>query len=537
MLSVSALGRELGGRTVLKDVTFNLERGELIGVVGPNGAGKTTLLRVLAGLDQPERGRVTLTAGAAFGYLRQGFARARKRIGTVGAFPAAFASEDAARELERLAIAIGATSDPAETDRLSADYDALLSRISARAEFDLGAARAALGIEHIGPEAKLGQLSGGEITRLGLLDLVAASPDLMLLDEPTNNLDVAGLAWLEGAIRGFRGAIVAVSHDRAFLDACAKQVLELQPGGQRAEVFAGNYSALIAEKERRREEQQTAYERQEREAAQLKQAIHKIETRARASRTARSTSQNGRKRSRSRPAGGHPEGAPRTRTDSAAHISRPEAKPMAFRGRHAGAREPQGASSRLIAVSGLALEAGGRRLFEGLELSVNRGECVVVNGPNGRGKTTLLRTILGEHPASEGAVSLSPSAKVGYLAQQDDPSTVAQGRGLTPVDLLRRTAQMTEAEATNFLHRFLLGHDQVRTPVAKLSYGERRRLALALIVRGGANLLILDEPTNHLDLESREAFEAALDGYDGAILAVSHDRRFVERFADVVVEL
>ncbi|MBK9610474.1 ribosomal protection-like ABC-F family protein [Candidatus Amarobacter glycogenicus] len=535
MLSVTALGRELGGRTVLRDVTFNLERGELLGVVGPNGAGKTTLLRILAGLDEPDRGTVKLVAGAAFGYLSQGFA-GREGESVTMAFPRAFAMEDAARELERLAIAIGATSDPAETDRLSADYDALLSRISARAEFDLGAARAALGIEHIGPEAKLGQLSGGEITRLGLLDLVAASPDLMLLDEPTNNLDVAGLAWLEGAIRGFRGAIVAVSHDRAFLDACAKQVLELQPGGQRAEVFAGNYSALIAEKERRRADQEAAYERQERETAQLKEAIHKIETRAKGIENRTIDFAKRKKALKIARRAVTLKARLERELESTEHVSRPDAKPMAFHGRLELAN-PAGGSSRLIAVTGLALEAGGRRLFEGLELSVNRGECVVVNGPNGRGKTTLLRTILGEHPASEGAVSLSPSAKVGYLAQQDDPSTVAQGRGLTPVDLLRQTAPMTEAEATNFLHRFLLGHDQVRTRISLLSYGERRRLSLALIVRGGANLLILDEPTNHLDLESRESFEAALDGYVGAILAVSHDRRFVERFADVVVEL
>ena len=535
MLSVSALGRELGGRTVLKDVTFNLERGELIGVVGPNGAGKTTLLRVLAGIDQPERGRVTLAPRATVGYLRQGFA-GRENESAAGAFPRAFASEDAARELERLATAIGAASDPDETDRLSAEYDALLSRISAGAEFDLGAARAALGIEHIGAETKLGQLSGGELTRLGLLDLVAASPDLMLLDEPTNNLDVAGLAWLEGAIRGFRGAIVAVSHDRAFLDSCAKQILELQAGGQGAEVFAGNYSALIAEKERRREEQQTAYERQEREAAQLKQAIHRIETRARGIENRTIDFAKRKKALKIARRAVTLKARLERELDSAAHIDRPETKPRAFLGTLEFANATGGAS-RLVAVTDLALEVGGRRLFEGLDFSVNKGECVVVTGPNGRGKTTLLRAILGAQPAAEGSVTLSPSAKVGYLAQQDDPAVVAEDRGIPPVDLLRRTAPMTEAEATNFLHRFLLGHDQVRTPVAKLSYGERRRLSLALIVRGGANLLILDEPTNHLDLDSREAFETALEGYEGAILAVSHDRRFTERFADVVVEL
>ncbi len=535
MLSVSSVGRELGGRTILKDVSFNLERGELIGVVGPNGAGKTTLLRLLAGLDRPDAGRVMLAPGATMGYLAQGFAGHESET-AASAFPRAFASEDAGRALERLAIAIGSESDPASADALSVEYDALLARLSATGEFDLGSARAALALNHIGPDARLDQLSGGELTRLGMLDLVAAAPDLMLLDEPTNNLDVAGLEWLEAALSGFRGAIVAVSHDRVFLDSCARQILELRPSGRGSEVFAGNYSAVLTEKARRQADQQTAYERQQREETQLKQAIHKIETRARGIENRTIDFAKRKKAAKIARRAVTLKARLEREHESSAHIDRPENKPRGF----AGGLEfaiTTGGATRLVSVTGAALDIGGRRLFENLDFAVNKGECVVVSGPNGCGKTTLLRAILGEHPIAKGEVSLSPSASVGYLAQQDDPGVVAAHARLTPVELLRRTVPMTEAEATNFLHRFLLGHDQVRTPVANLSYGERRRLSLALIVRSGANLLILDEPTNHLDLESREAFETALEGYDGAILAVSHDRRFRERFADVVVEL
>ncbi|MGB4862209.1 MAG: ABC-F family ATP-binding cassette domain-containing protein [Tepidiformaceae bacterium] len=535
MLSVSGLGRELGGRPVLSGVSFNLERGELLGVVGPNGSGKTTLLRILAGLDQPDAGRVTLAPGTTVGYLAQGFA-GRDAETAASAFPGAFASEDAARELERLAVAISEERDEDRVERLSLEYDALLSRLSASAEFDLGAARAALGLEQIGPDAHLGRLSGGELTRLGLLDLVATAPDLMLLDEPTNNLDVSGLAWLEAALRSFRGAVVAVSHDRAFLDSSARQILELRPGGAGAEVYTGNYSDVIAEKARRLEEQQTAYERQEREAAQLRQAIHKIETRAQGIENRTIDFAKRKKALKIARRAVTLKARLERELDSSGHIDRPGQKPRAFYG---GLEfgTANGGASRLVSVTGAALEIGGRRLFEGLNFNVNRRECVVISGPNGRGKTTLLRAILGEHPVANGEISLSPSTQVGYLAQQDDPAIVAEDRDLSPVELLRRTAPMSEAEAANFLHRFLLGHSQVGTPVARLSYGERRRLSLALIVRGGANLLILDEPTNHLDLESREAFEDALEGFDGAILAVSHDRRFTERFADVVVEL
>ena len=535
MLSVASLGRELGGRSVLKDVTFNLERGELLGVVGPNGAGKTTLLRVLTGLDRPDSGRVTLAPGATVGYLAQGFAGRENETAAI-AFPRAFAAEDAGRELERLAQAMADEQDSAKADALSAEYDALLQRLSSSAEFDLGAAREALSLGDIGPDARLGRLSGGELTRLGLLDLVAAAPDLLLLDEPTNNLDVAGLAWLEAALRGFRGAIVTVSHDRAFLDSCARQVLELRPGGAGSEVFAGNYSDLLAEKARRLAEQQTAYERQQREEAQLKQAIHKIETRAKGIENRTIDFAKRKKALKIARRAVTLKARIERDLESVNHVDRPESKPKGFAGNLAFASATGGAT-RLVSVTDAALEIGGRRLFEGLDFAVDKGECVVISGPNGRGKTTLLRAILGQHPVAEGEISLSPSAAVGYLAQQDDPAVVAADAGLSPVDLLRRTAPMTEADATNFLHRFLLGHDQVRTPVASLSYGERRRLSLAIIVRGGANLLILDEPTNHLDLDSREAFETALEGYEGAILAVSHDRRFTERFADVVVEL
>jgi ATP-binding cassette subfamily F protein 3 len=534
MLSVASLGRELGGRTILNSVTFNLERGELLGVVGPNGAGKTTLLRILAGLDAPDRGRFTLPPRTSVGMLAQGFA-GREHETAAQAFPRAFAAEDASQELERLSAELASAPPGPATEALGASYDALLARISASAEFDLGEARAALALEHIGPEAALGRLSGGELTRLGLLDLVAAGPDLMLLDEPTNNLDIHGLSWLEEAIRRFRGAIVAVSHDRAFLDSCAKQVLELRPGGG-SEVFAGNYSALLAEKARRFDEQQTAYERQQREEAQLKQAIHKIETRARGIEQRTIDFAKRKKALKIARRAVTLKARIERQLESADHLDRPENRPKAFYGGLEFANGAGGAT-RLVSVADAALEVGGRRLFEGLDFSVDKGQRVVVTGANGRGKTTLLRAILGQHPAAEGEISLSPSAAVGYLAQQDDPSVVAADAALTPVQLLRRAVAMTEADASNFLHRFLLGHAQVRTPVVNLSYGERRRLSLAILVRRGANLLILDEPTNHLDLDSREAFESALEGYDGAILAVSHDRRFIERFADLVVEL
>ncbi len=533
MLTVASLRHELGGRAVLTDVSFAVNRGEVLGVAGPNGAGKTTLLRILAGALRAEGGRVELADGARTGYLPQGYA-GRQDETVAAVFPAALGADAAAARLEALAEQLALAPAGAKRDRLAAEYDRLLAALAiGPAGLDTQKARGALGLRHVRPATRVAELSGGELTRLGLIDLVASRPDVLLLDEPTNNLDIAGLEWLEDQVRRFPGAVVAVSHDRVFLDRCATKVLELDARGQGAELFVGNYSALLAEKERREAERWSAYQRQQREEAQLKQAIHKIETRARGIEQRTVDFAKRKKALKIARRAVTLKARIERQLESSGHMERPEKRPHGF---HGGFAAPGEGSSRLLALNRVAIAIGGRVLAREITFTVQRGECVVITGPNGAGKTTLLRTILGELPPAAGEVVVSPSAKAGYLAQQDDPAFL-EGGARTPVELLRRAVPMTEAEAANFLHRFLLGHDQLRTPVAQLSYGERRRLALALLVRGGAGLLILDEPTNHLDLASREAFEEALANYEGAALVVSHDRRFIERFADLVVEL
>lgn len=534
MLTVSSLHRELGGRAVLSSVSFSVGRGEVVGVVGPNGAGKTTLLRILAGLDRPDGGRIDLEPGTATGYLPQGYAGRRGE--TVAAvFPAAFGFDAASARLEMLAAELSAATDHAERERLAGAYDMLLAALAAGPPADDPAgARLALGIHHANPESRLEELSGGELTRLGLIELFASRPDVLLLDEPTNNVDIHGLEWLEDRVRRFPGAVIAVSHDRVFLDRVATKILELDAKGRGAGVFAGNYSALLAEKDRREAEHWSAYERQQREEAQLKQAIHKIETRARGIEQRTIDFAKRKKALKIARRAVTLKARIERQLESSDHVARPEKQPHGFHGAFSASGE---GGSRLLAVEGLTVAMAGRVLARDITLSVDRGECVVLTGANGAGKTTLLRTILGELPPAAGDVHLSPSARVGYLAQQDDPAFTAGDAALTPVELLRRSVAISQTEAANFLHQFLLAHDQLRTPVASLSYGERRRLALAVLVRGGADLLILDEPSNHLDLASREAFERALAGYRGASLVVSHDRRFIERFADRVMEV
>jgi ATP-binding cassette subfamily F protein 3 len=449
------------------------------------------------------------------------------------AFPAAFASDDAPARLARISERMAAhTASPAQLAELEAEFDALLSRISATASVDVRALWDELGLREIAPETPLRALSGGELTKLGLLELAAGQPDVLLLDEPTNHLDIASIEWVQRLIQRFPGPVLVVSHDRQLLDECVTQIIEIDAHTGRSETFAGAYSAYADERARREEEAWEAYRRQQREERALKRTISAIESR---SRNIENRTINFYVRKRAKKV------ARRATTlkarlgrqlESAEHLDRPNRAPAGF---HGAFQADDGGGTRLLTAIDVSIAVAARPLLEHVSFVVPRGQRLVMIGPNGCGKTTLLRAILGEQQAVAGSLALSGSAAPGYLAQADDIAPA--DLGLTPVQVLRRAVPMPEADAYNFLHRFLFGHDQVNTPAGSLSYGERRRLALARLVLGGANLLLLDEPTNHLDLPSREAFEAALGGFEGAAIIVTHDRYFIEQFADEVLDL
>jgi macrolide transport system ATP-binding/permease protein len=535
MLVLQSIHKSLGGRTILRGVSSAANRGEPLGVVGPNGSGKTTLLRVAAGALQPDSGRVVLPPGVRVAFLPQGVSAA-PGLAAGQLFPAAFPGQ-AEQLLSALAERLANERDPAEIARLSDEFDRRLAAVATAGEgFDVERARMDLGLRSVDARTPARQLSGGELAKLALLDVFARDAGLLLLDEPTNHLDLDGLAWLEERLEAFRGAVLVVSHDRVLLDNCVAAILELDPRTGSAEVFAGGYSDYAAEKARRDEELWARYRRQQREERRLRQVISGIESRSRGLEN-RTINFYFRKRAAKVARRAVTLKARLERQlDSAEHVQRP-AKTAGgleapFRARSEGA-------SRLLSAEGVSLELGGRRLLHDASFVLDRGERVALVGPNGSGKTTLLRAILGELPVAAGTLALSGSARVGYLPQEDPAGTDAPGpdASLMPVQVLRRVAPLAEADAFNFLHRFLFGHAQLSTPVARLSYGERRRLALAGLVLGGANLLLLDEPTNHLDLPAREAFEAAFASFEGGALVVTHDRHFLERFADRVLAL
>ncbi len=530
LFTASALHKRLGGRAILSGVSLVANRGEVIGVVGPNGSGKSTLLAILAGALRPDSGRVDSRPGTRISFLAQGFSGdASEPVSAL--FPQAFASQSANDRLSELAQRL---SDDASSE-LEAEYDELLGALSAAPTLgDIQSLRATLGLRQIPQKTPAGQLSGGELTKLGLIETLASQPSVLLLDEPTNHLDLRGIAWLEEYLRRFDGAAIIVSHDRALLDACATSIFELDPRTGTGESFAGDYSAYADEKARREEDLWRRYELQQREERQLKRTISAIESRGRNIEN-RTIDFYFRKRAAkvARRAVTLKARLEREQAGSE-HLERPQKAAQGFFG---GFRAADTGASRVLTAERASLGFPGQNLLEDLSFVVDRGERVVITGPNGCGKTTLFRAIQGEHKLSSGRIAVNPSLKLGYLAQQDDPAADEAESALTPIESLRRVAPMSETDAYNFLHRFVMGHDQLRTPIAQLSYGERRRLALARLVATGLGLLLLDEPSNHLDLPSREAFEMAFDSFEGAALVITHDRYFIERFADRVIEL
>lgn len=530
MLQVSGLSKRFGARTIIESASFVVNDGERLGIVGPNGSGKSTLLRLIAGELAPDAGSLRHAPGATIAHARQGFAdRAGERVDAV--FPALFGATGAVRRIEALAAELAGPRDTAAYAAAAAEYERALASAALAGGDSLDAWRAC-GLREVDPAERIDAISGGEQTKLALLDAIAQRPGILLLDEPTNNLDLPALAWLDDVLRAFHGPVVLVSHDRTLLDDHATSILEIEPRTARAEVFAGDYSAWAAEKARRHDEQWAAYRRQQQREERVEREVRAIKQSAM---RRHNLTQNDFYRRKAKILARRAvvlERRLRREVDGEKRVEKPHGRDYRVKAEF---RTGERAGDRMLDVRALDVTAGDRALITAATFRLAWGERAVLVGANGSGKTSLLRAIL--DPAARGEpVRTSPSTRIGYLAQAaaEDAAAAAGGTALT---LIRAVAPWSETEARRFLHRFLFAGDDVHTPAERLSYGERRRLALAQLVAGDANLLLLDEPTNHLDIPSREALESALDLYDGAMLVVTHDRRFIERFADRLLEV
>ncbi len=499
------------GSPVLSGLTFDVNEGEHVGILGPNGCGKTTLFRMLIGELEPDGGAIAIPHGRRIGLISQ-----------IPHYPDGWTTEDvlldAQKHLRDIAARIDELTGLMETDGSKAlldEYDRLSDdyRRLGGYEMDAERGRVANGLD-IGADMRareFEQLSGGEKTRVNLARLILEDTDILLLDEPTNHLDMRATEWLEEYIRRFKGTVLAISHDRYFLDVAAQRCVEIKDG--RAEFYSGNYSFYVAERQRRFDEQLKKYEKDQAKIEQLTVAAARLHLWAFMGNDAlhkRAFSMEKRIDRLSQ-----------TERPTQARRLRASFKAQEFRGDEA------------IAMDGLTKGFGGRVLFSELGLAVTGGERIALIGDNGAGKSTLIKLIMGEETPDGGWVRRGPSIKTAYLPQIikfTDPSRTA-------VDTLIYDCRCTPQQARDSLGAFgFCGEDALKT-VGTMSGGEMSRLRLCMLMRADINLLILDEPTNHLDIASREWMEDALSDYRETLLFVSHDRYFIEKFATRVWEL
>jgi len=504
LLHVAGVRKHFGPEPVLDGVTFQVRAGERIGLVGPNGSGKTTLLRILAGRDEADAGTCRLHPSVAVGYLEQRplvepgrtlWDEARTALASLIAL---------SEEMVEVARAISHTADETEHRRLTARYDQLQQELDRRGGYHVDH-RIERVLEGVGfRQETYGQpiesLSGGEQNRLMLAKLLLAEPDLMLLDEPSNHLDIEATEWLEGFLAESRAAMILVSHDRYFLDRVTNRTLELFHGT--VDSYAGNYSAYGRQKAERLLVQRRAYEKQQVEIEKAKEFIR-------------------------RNAYGQKHAQAEDRRKKLARIE-PVDPPREIGAPVMGFPPAARSGDIVLRVEHLS-KAYDRPLFADVSFDVTRGQRWGVLGPNGSGKTTLLRCLIGQIEPDAGRVIVGQGVQVGYF---DQLLTILADH-VDVVDAIRPDRKdFNEQKRRDLLARFGLTGDTAFQGAASLSGGERCRAGLALLCAAEANLLVLDEPTNHLDLWARQALERSLKAFDGTVLFVSHDRYFVDQVAD-----
>ena len=506
-ISVTGLVKEFEvGKKILDGLTFQVDSGERVGLLGPNGCGKTTFLRILTGEVHPDEGDIVVAPNKRMGLISQ-----------IPVYPAGYTVEDVLdtafaplRQMEEEMADLSKRMEAGESDpALLSRYDKLSAAFQAGGGYETDTNKnkvcSGLSIPQDMRERPFDMLSGGEKTRVNLARLILEDTDILLLDEPTNHLDLRATEWLEEYLDKFKGTVLAVSHDRWFLDKVVRRVVEIQEG--KAEFYSGNYSFYAVEKERRYEEKLKQYEKEQAKIQQLEKAAEQLRI------WAYSGNDKIFKRAQSM----------EKRIERMRTTDKPKKdRKMSVR---FGEREFRG--DEVLSVKGLSKGFGGRTLFAGVDLEVEGGERIALLGDNGAGKSTLIKIIMGEEEPDSGKLRKGPTVKVGYLPQIihfDHPER-------TLVDTMLYDLDCTAQTARNRLASFKFRGEDVFKPVSALSGGEQSRLRLCMLMDSKINLLILDEPTNHLDIQSREWIEEAVEEYEGNLLFVSHDRYFIDRFA------
>jgi len=500
------------GKNILNGISFQIQEGERVGLLGRNGAGKSTLFKILTGEMEADTGEVVIGKNRRVGLISQ-----------IPVYPTGYTVEDVlqtafarhqklSEEMEQLTAAMSAGDSSEETLRrygeLSAKFEGIGGYDTATA---VNKVANGLSISREMRQQLFDSLSGGEKTRVNLGRLILEDTDILLLDEPTNHLDLHAVEWLEEYVRGFKGTVVAISHDRYFLDRTITRVIEVLDG--RAEFYPGNYSYYAIEKEKRELERMCRYEKEQAEIDRLTATATKMHEHNTELLHKRAFSIERR--------------IERIRQSQAERPKKPKAMTTRF-------GEAEFFGDEVMLVKNLTMGFGGRTLFSDVNLRMEGGERIALIGDNGTGKSTLLKILMGEEQPETGKIKYGPTVKSAYLPQIitfDDPR-----RNLVDTMLYAKKGFSTQA-ARDRLGAFQFRGEDVFKSVSVLSGGEQSRLRLCMLMDEEINLLVLDEPTNHLDIASREWIEEAVEAYEGALLFVSHDRYFINRFATRIWEL
>lgn len=505
VLKISGLSKSFGIKTVFENVSFEVRSGERIGLVGANGAGKTTLLKCIMGAEEADKGSVKASDGAIIGYLRQDFNYTSHTIREE--------MEDAWKDVlyykDRMETLARELESSKSDEKLVEAYGRAEARFEFLGGYDYESTTrkilTGLGFSDDDWDRDIHSFSGGQKVRINLAAAFVRHPDFLLLDEPTNHLDMGMLEWLEEYLRSYKGGILMISHDRYFLDGAATGIIDLENHHIRS--FRGGYTRYMETKENQDRAYEKAFEKQQEHIKETEEYIRRYKAGIKAKQA-------------------------RGRQSQLNRLVRLE-KPVHQASLRFHFDPPQECADKVLDVLRVEGSYGSHILFKDLTIHIKKGETVGLIGPNGAGKTTILKMITGEKKPDTGFIQLGNNVKMGYYSQEQERLHPK----LTVLDEVRDTFNFGEKEARNILGMFLFRGDDVFKTVGMLSGGEKARLSLLCLFLEKPNFLILDEPTNHLDIPTREIMEDAIEAFGGTCLVVSHDRYFLDKVADRILEL
>ncbi len=536
MLKVTQLSKSYGLDSILVDINFSLNQGDRFGLVGINGTGKSTLLRIIMGQEIADKGSVTFfPSNLRIGYLPQGLSIEDHL--TIGSFLGGETSELSVLEKELTQLASTLAANP-DHQKVQIQFDEVLNQINLAQEVQHLSPifLRALGLEEYDLDARVDHLSGGQKTRLVVAKVLLQNPQLLILDEPTNHLDIGMLHWLENWISLFPGAVLMVSHDRTFLDHTVNGILELDEHSHKIAFTSGNYSQYLEQKIAKQDKQLHAYQDQLDEIDRLRRAASEMRLKAKYHKGGKTDPSKADKFSIGFFANRTKETIQKAKNIEKRVeklIDEGMGKPTRTWQMRVDFQDTPTSGRDVLILDDLSIGFGDLNLVDHINFILRYGERVALIGENGSGKTTFIKTILREIPYLKGSFRLGSQVLTGYMSQEQRELNFE----LSVLETIGNLLSQNETENRSFLSKYLFKSDDVFKQVKNLSCGERARLSLASLVAQGCNFLILDEPINHLDIPSRTQFEKSLSTFEGTILAVVHDRYFIEVFATQVWEI